>query len=138
MRAAPRNNANVDNSTETVADITLFTSDVDSDVSIYWDSLEVVRLFGFSYKNGENVYESLRDRICLLGEVQRSEDGYKRFITDIEKRILTTKQILLRKKFMYLRTAYTIALDKLVVVYTPCKTWWTNSTNQPSIRAQDI
>ena len=90
------------------------SSDVDSNVSIYWESPEAAKPFGFSYKNGDNVYKRLKDRIHLLSEVQRSEDKYTRFITDIEKKPLTTKQIFLfRKKCMYLRTAYTIALEKL-------------------------
>jgi hypothetical protein len=60
------------------------------------------------------VYERLKDRIRLLSEVQRSEDGYKRFVSDIEKKQLTSKQIFLfRKKCLYLRTAYVIALKKL-------------------------
>jgi hypothetical protein len=131
MRAA-LNNTYVDDSTKTPADITpcrhidnddgmvnkakreQCKSDHDSNVSIYWDSSEAAKLFGFSYKNGDNVYERLKDRIRLLSEVQRSEDGYKRFITDIEKKPLTTKQtFLFRKKCMYLRTAYVIALEKL-------------------------
>jgi hypothetical protein len=46
-------------------------------------------------------------------EVQRSEDGYKRFVIDIEKKPLSTKQIFLfRKKCMYLHAAYIIALEK--------------------------
>jgi hypothetical protein len=79
-----------------------------------WDSPEAAKLFGFSYNNGDDVYGRLKDRIHLLSEVQRSEDGYKRFVIDIEKKPLSTKQIFLfRKKCMYLRTAYIIALEKL-------------------------
>jgi hypothetical protein len=79
-----------------------------------WDSPEAAKLFGFSYNNGDDVYGRLKDRIHLLSEVQRSEDGYKRFVIDIEKKPLSTKQIFLfRKKCMYLRTAYIIALKKL-------------------------
>ena len=60
------------------------------------------------------MYKRLKDRICLLSEVQRSDVGYKRFVTDIEKKPLATKQIFLfRKKCLYLRTAYIIALEKL-------------------------
>jgi hypothetical protein len=133
MRAA-LNNPIVDDSSKTPADITPCrhidnangvvnnaeeeqcqrNSDHDSNVSIYWDSSEAAKLFGFSYKNGDNMYERLKDRIRLLSEVQRSEDGYKRFVSDIEKKQLTTKQIFLfRKKCLYLRTAYVIALEKL-------------------------
>ena len=120
MRAA-LNNTYVDDSTKTPADITpcrhidnddgmankaegeQCKSDHDSNVSIYWDSSEAAKLFGFSYKNGDNVYERLKDRIRLLSEVQRSEDGYKRFVSDIEKKPLTTKQtFLFRKKCLYL------------------------------------
>ena len=101
MRAA-QNNTNVDDSTTTTAEITpcrhndggvvnegeggLRRSDVGSEVSIYWDSLEAAKLFGFSYNNGDDVYGRLKDRIHLLSEVQRSEDGYKRFVIDIEKK----------------------------------------------------
>jgi hypothetical protein len=81
---------------------------------LFWDSPEAAKLFGFSYNNGDDVYGRLKDRIHLLSEVQRSEDGYKRFVIDIEKKPLSTKQIFLfRKKCMYLRTAYIIALKKL-------------------------
>ena len=81
---------------------------------LFWDSPEAAKLFGFSYNNGDDVYGRLKDRIHLLSEVQRSEDGYKRFVIDIEKKPLSTKQIFLfRKKCMYLRTAYIIALEKL-------------------------
>ena len=66
-RVAPQNNTNVDDSTRTVADITpcrhndddnvlvdrgegeVCSSDVDSNVSIYWESSEAAKLFGFSY-----------------------------------------------------------------------------------------
>ncbi len=81
---------------------------------LFWDSPEAAKLFGFSYNNGDDVYGRLKDRIYLLSEVQRSEDGYKQFVIDIEKKPLSTKLIFLfRKKCMYLRTAYIIALEKL-------------------------
>jgi hypothetical protein len=83
-------------------------------VSIYWDSLEAAKLFGFSYKNVDDVYKRLKNRIHLLSEVQRSDDGYKWFVIDIEKKPLSTKQIFLFiNKCMYLCTAYIIALEKL-------------------------
>ncbi len=62
---------------------------------VFWDSPEAAKLFGFSYNNGDDVYGRLKDRIHLLSEVQRSEDGYKRFEIDIEKKPLSTKQIFL-------------------------------------------
>ena len=81
---------------------------------MFWDSPDAAKLFGFSYNNGDGVYGRLKDKIHPLSEVQRSEDGYKWFVIDIEKKPLSTKQIFLfRKKCMYLHTAYIIALEKL-------------------------
>ena len=118
-RVAPQNNTNVDDSTRTVAEITPCRHNDDDNVLVYLvpTLIRMYQFIGSHQRRLSFLVSAIRmGTMCirLLSEVQRSEDGYTRFITDIEKKPLTTKQIFLfRKTCMYLRTAYTIALEKL-------------------------
>jgi hypothetical protein len=89
-------------------------SNVGSSVPSYWDSPEAAKLFGFSYKNGDDVYTGLQEIVELLSYTQQSHDGYKRFIAHVEREPFTLKQIFhIQNQCLYLRTAYSIALTKM-------------------------
>ncbi len=45
-------------------------SNVGSSLPSYWDSLEAAKLFGFSYKNGDDVYMGLQQIVELLSYTQ--------------------------------------------------------------------
>ena len=68
-------------------------SNVGSSLPSYWDSPEAAKLFGFSYKNGDDVYMGLQQIVESLSYTQQSHDGYKRFVAHIEHEPLTPKQI---------------------------------------------
>jgi len=89
-------------------------SNVGSSLPLYWDSPEAAKLFGFSYKNGDDVYTGLQQIIELLLYTQQSHDGYKRIVAHVEREPLTPKQIFhIQNQCLYLRTAYSIALTKM-------------------------
>jgi hypothetical protein len=52
-------------------------SNVGSSVPSYWDSPKATKLFGFSDKNGDDVYMGLQEIVELLSYTQQSHDGYK-------------------------------------------------------------
>jgi hypothetical protein len=85
------------------------------DLPIYWESPEAAKLFGFDYKNGDgdDVFNGLTARVNILTEVLRSSDGYKRVVSHSEENLLPEQIFHIRNKCLYLRTAYTIALNKL-------------------------
>ena len=99
-------------------------SNVGSSLPSYWDSPEAAKLFGFSYKNGDDVYLGLQQIVESLSYTQQSHDGYKRFVAHVEREPLTPKQIFhIQNQCLYLRTAYSIALTKMG---TDSNTWiWT-------------
>jgi hypothetical protein len=68
-------------------------SNVGSSLPSYWDSHEAAKLFGFSYKNGDDVYMGLQQIVESLSYTQQSHDGYKRFVAHVEREPLTPKQI---------------------------------------------
>jgi len=68
-------------------------SNVGSSLPLYWDSPEAAKLFGFRYKNGDDVYTGLQQIIELLSYTQQSHDGYKRFVAHVEREPLTSKKI---------------------------------------------
>jgi hypothetical protein len=81
---------------------------------LFWDSPEAAKLFGFSYKNGDDVYKGVQDIVTFLSRAQQSHHGYKSFVAHIDCAPLTDTQIFrLRSQCLYLRTAYQIALKKL-------------------------
>ena len=89
-------------------------SNVGSSLPLYWDSPEAAKLFGFSYKNGDDVYTGLQQIIELLSYTQQSHDGYKHVVAHVECKPLTPKQIFhIQNQCLYLRTAYSIALTKM-------------------------
>ena len=89
-------------------------SNVGSSLPSYWDSPEAAKLFGFSYKNGDDVYMGLQQIVESFSYTQQSHDGYKRFIAHVEREPLTPKQIFhIQNQCLYLRTAYSIALTKM-------------------------
>jgi hypothetical protein len=56
----------------------------------------------------------LRERLKILSDVLQSCEGYKHVVDHREESPLSPEQIFyLRNKCLYLRTAYSIALDKL-------------------------
>jgi hypothetical protein len=71
-------------------------SNVRSSLPSYWDSPEAAKLFGFSYKNGDDVYMGLQQIVESLSYTQQSHDGYKRFVAHFERGPLTPKQIVQR------------------------------------------
>ena len=85
------------------------------DLSIYWESPEAAKLFGFDYKDGEgdDVFDGLTVRVKILTKVLRSADGYKLVVSHSEENLLPEQMFHIRNKCLYLRTAYTIALNKL-------------------------
>jgi len=98
-------------------------SNVGSSLPSYWDSPEAAKLFGFSYKNGDDVYLGLglQQIVESLSYTQQSHDGYKRFVAHVEREPLTPKQIFhIQNQCLYLRTAYSIALTKMG---TDSNTW---------------
>jgi hypothetical protein len=89
-------------------------SNVGSSVPSYWDSPEAAKLFGFSYKNGDDVYTGLHKIDELLSYTQQSHDGYKQFVAHVEREPLTSKHIFhIQNQCLYLKTAYSIALTKM-------------------------
>jgi hypothetical protein len=89
-------------------------SNVGSSVPSYWDSPKAAKLFGFSYKNGDDVYTGLQEIVELLSYTQQSHDGYKWFAAHVEREPLTPKQIFhIQNQCLYLRTAYSLALTKM-------------------------
>jgi hypothetical protein len=89
-------------------------SNVGSLIPSYWDSPEAAKLFGFSYQNGDNVYNGVQDIVTLLSRAQQMHDGYKGLVANIDRAPLTPIQIFrLKNQCLYLRTAYQIALNKL-------------------------
>jgi hypothetical protein len=52
---------------------------VGSSVPSYWDFPEATKLFGFNYKNGDDVYMGLQEIVELLSYTQQSHDGYCMF-----------------------------------------------------------
>jgi len=89
-------------------------SNVGSSLPLYWDSPEAAKLFGFSYKNGDEVYMGLQQIVESLLYTQQSHDGYKRVVAHVECKPLTQKQIFhIQIQCLYLRTAYSIALKKM-------------------------
>ena len=62
----------------------------------------------------EDVFDGLTVRVKIFTEVLKSADGYKRVVSHSEENLLPSEQIFhIRNKCLYLRTAYTIALNKL-------------------------
>jgi hypothetical protein len=81
---------------------------------LFWESPEAATLFGFNYNSREDVLVGLRERVNMLSDVLQSCEGYKRVVNHNEEWPLSPEQMCyLRNKCLYLRTAYTIALDKL-------------------------
>ncbi len=94
---------------------------VGSSLPSYWDSPEAAKLFGFSYKNGDDVYMGLQQIVESLSYTQQSHDGYKRFVAHVEHEPLTPKQIVhIQNQCLYLRTTYSIALTQMG---TDSNTW---------------
>ncbi len=60
----------------------------------YWDSPEDAKLFGFSYKHGDDVYKELTEVVKLLSHVQQSHDGYRLFVADDDREPSTPKHVL--------------------------------------------
>ncbi len=92
------------------------TADVGAAVlPLFSDSPEAAKLFGFSFRNGDNVYKGLTDIVQLLSHAQQSHDGYRWFVANVDCAPLTPTQIFcLRSQCLYyLCTAYQIALEKL-------------------------
>jgi hypothetical protein len=87
--------------------------DAGLDLPIYWESPEVAKLFGFDYRNGDKVFDGLTVRVKILTEVLRSSDAYKRVVSHSEENLLPEQFFHIRNKCLFLRTAYTIALNKL-------------------------
>ena len=54
-------------------------------VPIYWDLPEASKLFGFCYKNGDNVFQGIEKQIDLLAEGLKSHDGYKKLLETLIK-----------------------------------------------------
>jgi hypothetical protein len=59
----------------------------------YQDSPEAGKLFGFSYKQGEDVFKELAEVVKLLYHVQQSYYGYRLFVADVDHETLTPKQM---------------------------------------------
>ncbi len=83
------------------------------DLPIYWESPEAAKLFGFDHKNGDDVFDGLTARVKILTKVLRSSDAYKRVVSHSEENLLPEQNFHIRNKCLFLRTAYTIALNKL-------------------------
>ncbi len=61
------------------------TADVGAtELPLFWDSPEAAKLFGFSFRNGNNNYKGLTDIVQLLSHAQQSHDGYRRFVLEEE------------------------------------------------------
>ncbi len=70
---------------------------------LFWDSPEASKLFGFSFRNGYNVYKGLTNIIQLLSHAQQSHDGYRRFVANVDRAPLTPTQIFfLESQCLYL------------------------------------
>jgi hypothetical protein len=80
---------------------------------IYWESPEAAKLFGFDYKNRDDVFDGLTARVKILTKVLRFSDAYKCVVSHSEKNLLPKQIFHIRNKCLFLRTAYTIALNKL-------------------------
>ncbi len=92
----------------------LVGSNVGPSVPSYWDSPEAAKLFGFSYKNGDDVYTGLQEIVKLLSYTQQSHDGYKQFVAHIEHEPLTPKHFFhIQNQCLYLRMAYSTTLTKM-------------------------
>ena len=64
-----------------------------SSLPLYWNSPEAAKLFGFNYKNGDDVYTGLQQIVESLSYTQQSHDGYKQVVAHVERKPLTPKQI---------------------------------------------
>ena len=63
--------------------------DAGLDLPIYWEPPEAAKLFGFDYKNGDNVFDGLIVRVKILTEVLRSSDAHKRVVSHSEEKFTT-------------------------------------------------
>ena len=80
---------------------------------VYWDLPEAVKLFGFNYDEGCNVYNGLVDRCELLWGVLRRPKGYKSIIQHSDEPLSENQVFHIRNKCVFLLRAYKIALKKM-------------------------
>jgi hypothetical protein len=85
--------------------------DAGLDLPIYWESPEAAKLFSFDYKNGDKFFDRLSVRVKILTKVLKSSDTYKRVLSHSEENLLPEQIFHIRNKCLFLRTAYTIALN---------------------------
>jgi len=79
--------------------------------SVYWDSPEAAKLFGFN--EGEDVYSKLEERVTLLKGSLQKPDGYKSILQHSEETLTADQVFKIRNKCVFLIRAYQIALEKL-------------------------
>ena len=84
----------------------------ESNISIYWESPEAAKLFGFSFVTGEDVYNGLEARIVLFQNVLNTPHGYKDVVAHDAKDLSEFYIFQIRNKCTFLRKAYEIALKK--------------------------
>jgi hypothetical protein len=82
-----------------------------SNISVYWDSPEAAKLFGFN--EGDNVYNKLEERVTLLKGALQKPDGYKSILQRSEETLNADQVFKIRNKCVFLIRAYQIALEKL-------------------------
>ena len=68
--------------------------------SVYWDSPEAAKLFGFN--EGEDVYSKLEERVTLLKGALQKPDGYKSILQHSEETLTADQVFKIRNKCVFL------------------------------------
>ena len=93
--------------------------------ALYWSSTEAAKLFLGSKHATEDVFDCLEGRIELLDKVMNHYAGYREVVVGEGEGLSEFNVFHIRIKSMYLRTAYSLALETLGVVVPnePKSTW---------------
>ena len=99
---------------------------------IYWQSERAAELFGFSFDDGEDVYEGLKQRIDLFTKVLNHPDGWKEVVDRSDEHLSSHGLYKIRNKCIFLRAAYKKALD---VMGTDNGIRWVDHCCKPAVEA---
>jgi len=107
--------------------------------ALYWSSTEAAKLFLGSKHATEDVFDCLEGRIELLDKVMNHYAGYREVVVGDGEGLSEFNVFHIRIKSMYLRTAYSLALEKLgVVVPNEPKSTWVGCCDKAVIMVRAI
>jgi len=112
-RTNPTTNNNVPPSDGGSEIVTQNTNQQNAQRPIFWQSERAAELFGFSYDDGEDVYEGLKKRIDLFTKVLNQPDGWKEVVDKSDEHLSSHGMHKIKNKCIFLRAAYKKALDVL-------------------------